>query len=426
MSARGTIHESALAILASTVLRISNLASISDCTEQLETERRPSSDQPRRKQGVNTEPVTPIDALIATVGRGVPVSGMDAARSVKEDLLTTKACESVTFYFLWRVRNMQSDEAATINSTDLTTLRERKEAFVSHLLDVIKRRRGADELRLTATGALLELHVLFATLRGIEGSEELITPLEATAQERVLRVFVAAEKDFAKRTGKALLSSDADNNEEEEDEEEDDADPTQGTRDRTSMSPASSVASDDGGKAEGEEGDDSAAQRKQRAALLSEHRLCDLAAKCVLAIVAGVVDATSDNDGVTSSSNKARKSKKSKKSDGAGKMTKRLTRNAAKLGANFKTVVGALQTGGAVGKKGKTRAKAAPAGGKAAKSKETVVSDDEEEEDGEAEDPIEDDEAGDERRAAVGEDDAHSMPRGSSAAPRDEDSIMGD
>jgi len=189
------------------------------------------------------------------------------------------------------------------------------------------------------------------------------------------------------------------------------------------MSPASSVASDDGGEAEGEEGDDSAAQRKQRAALLSEHRLCDLAAKCVLAIVAGVVDATSDNDVVT---NKARKSKKSKKSDGAGKMTKRLTRNAAKLGANFKTVVGALQTGGAVGKKGKTKAKAAPAGGKAAKSKETVVSDDEDEEDGEAEDPIEDDEAGDERRAAAGGDDAHSMPRGSSAAPRDEDSIMGD
>lgn len=369
------------------------------------------------------EPVTPIDALIDSVGRGVPVAGLEAERIAVEDFLTIKACESVTFYFLWRVRNMQSQEVAGLNSSDIATLRERKEAFVARLRDVIKHRRGADELRVAAAGALLELHVLFTTLRGIDGAEELIALIDAVTQAQILRVFVAAESDFAKRTGKALNSATVDNDEDIEEPQADE--PSADQRERTSMSPASSIASEDEEPEDDQEGDESAAQRKHHVALLAEQRLCDLAAKCVLAIVAGVVDSGAETDELTGSG----KARKSRRAAGAtGKLWKRLTRNAAKLGANFKTVVGALQTGGAVGKKGKARMKAggAAAAGKAAKSKEIVVSEDEEDQEaGDAEDLIEDDEAIDEPQP-VDEEEARGVPRSSEAPPQDEDSVMGD
>jgi len=391
MSARGTIHQSALAIIASTVLRISNLASISDCRETLETPRSASADQPRRKQRVSVTPITPIDALIASVGRGVPVAGIETERVGTEDLLTLKACESATFYFLWTVQNMQSKEKGFINPSEVTALMERKNAFTTRLRDVIVLRHGADDLRIAAAGALLDLHIPFATLRGIKGLEDLIRPIDAATQAQILRVFVAAEADFAKKTGKALNLAEAASDVEPERPEIDDKPPAE-TRERVSMSPASSI--DSGPEdAEDDEADEPAELRKQHAALISEQRLCEFTAKCVLAVIAGVIDAALDGH-ESSNGIKVRKSKKA--AIDTGKLRSRIMRNAGKFGANFKAIVGAMQTGGAVASRNKKRGGAAAAttpSRKAAKSKEVVISDEDEEEEEVGGSAVEDEEA---------------------------------
>jgi len=161
-----------------------------------------------------------------------------------------------------------------------------------------------------------------------------------------------------------------------------------------------------------DEDDDERERERQHAALLAEQKLCELAGKIVLAIIARVLDASGPSK---------------------GKMKERLNRNKGKLGQNFKEVIAYLDEPKAK-RSHQAKAKRAGKGAGVEKSKPVVVEDEieeeEEEEAGEAE-PVE--EGGEEdlkaRELVVEddiEDDSGGGEEGDKAPDEVEDNIMGD
>ncbi|EON70032.1 hypothetical protein W97_09300 [Coniosporium apollinis CBS 100218] len=375
---RGGLSSNILTAVSNTVLRLSNLVAKFDCIEPFESvpaASRPS--QPKQPDSDNA-----VAILTDIISRGIPTTDIEPETDDQENALVAHAATCLLFYFIWKVRAWQSAIASStpIPDADLEAVAERRDAFVAALTAVLEQRHGADELRLAVAGTLLDLHSVFVTLRqakpravaavrrgGEEPNEDylaLILEIPQQAQEVLLHVLAAAERNFAKRAGKGL--GDAAGG------DEDDADPI--------ASDEEPEGSDD---EDNEEGDEARKAEKTHAALMAEQRLCEFAGKLVLGIVAGVVDA----------------------GEGEGRIRKRLERNKARLGHNYKEVLGYLDVKEKGGKRaGRTGAKgkARPAAErrditKPAKSRETVGN-----EESEAEETRVDDEADEETLRARG------------------------
>jgi cohesin complex subunit SA-1/2 len=265
---------------------------------------------------------------------------------------------------------------------------------------VLSSRGGLDDLRLLAIGTLLDLHVLFSTLIPAKKSKDkdvqpnteesqyaylqsLGQPIAPDIQEELTSIFVAAEKQYAKKARKALEAPADDDEPEDIDSEPEDED------------------------------DEDAAftdAEKKAEALKAEQKLCELTGKLVLGILAGVIDVSGPSK---------------------GKLRTRIQRNRTKLGSNFKEVVSYIdeqKAKGVIGgakKSHKSKAQQAEAEKKrkekVLKSRETVEEDDDED------DPFADPEL-----EAMDEDPPASVDDDDDAAARrkgsrgDEDDVMGD
>jgi len=314
--------EQVLSHVSSCVLRIESLSSVSDCSEVLQKER---------KSGKAT--VTVIELLIELVGRGVSGPHVDAETNAAEDVLVLRACRAVLFYFMWRVRNTQGALTASDAAPDadeVEALIDQRNAFSAALHTVLRDRHTADDVSLGVAGTLLDLHVLFATLQRFDvtsatkddPSGALAAAIDAQTQTDLLKVFVAAEKDYAVKARRKL--------EEPAEDEHDDLEdaPTEATAEDDDD--ANEGAADAGGAPDG--------ATRHRAALLAEERLCTLAGKMVLALVAGLLD--SPQWGVATSA-----------------LRRRLQRNGARLGGNFKEVLAFLDKPAGGSKAGATKGK---------------------------------------------------------------------
>ncbi|KAL6721547.1 cohesin complex subunit [Lecanora helva] len=340
--------------LCHTVRRIANLASISDCVETLDQESRSSSS----KQKSSKNPKGSARSLLVEIIRD---PALDSEAGEEADELLISAMKSLLFYYMWTVHAIQNAIEAKENIESPPNYLTFSEALIS----VIDSHHKLSPVRIAAISTLLDLHTLFATFRhsspdstSIDTIADLIHPVPASAQSSVLSTFTSLEKAYAKKSRKTLQSApdeDLDSEPEASSDEEDDE-------------------------------DDSQAQQE---ALMAEKRLCELAGKMVLAIVARVLDHDS-----------AKK----------GKFRERLQRNKGKLGGNFKEVLGYLD-GPTV--KGKRKPAVAAGGNKKGKKVITPVEveeeeSEEEEQDGDGvdgeleEDPIEDrDEDGEDARAGA-------------------------
>lgn len=406
-TARGDLSIDLLTEFASAVTRVSKLASIMSPVDRFENNRKGERSKSARATMV------PIDVLIELVSRGV-LSEADPDIDEIEDDLVTAACRSVLFYFMWKARSLQESisKGEPVVDVDIDAIRERLDSFKVGLFSVLSSRGGLDDLRLVATGTLLDAHVLFSTLKPPKRTrtkeaqaapeptnddgqyayvQTLIHHIAPDVQEELTSIFLAAEKQYAKKA-KKTLSAPAD-----DDEPEDiDSDPE-----------------DDEADAAGDEGFTDAERRAE--ALKAEQNLCELTGKLVLAILAGVLDVSGPLK---------------------GKLRARLQRNRAKLGPNFKEVVAYLdepkaKASGAAKKS--HRAKALPGAAvatgaagvkKTMKSAERV--EEEEEEEDEEEDPfaaIDADENADEEppRSVDDEEEEEDV-----SGEVDEDDIMGD
>lgn len=210
-------------------------------------------------------------------------------------------------------------------------------------------RKGADPVRLTAAGTYLDLYTLFATFRhnssptneGI--TEALVQNIPSNAQTAITSIFTAAEKQYAKKSHRALEVAEDD-------------------------SPAVDSDPEDSSSDEDEEEEDESSGKSSRAQhgkLLAEKRLCELAGKMVLAVVGGVLDWDEDEKGA---------------------VRNRLKLNRLRLGANYKEVVAFLDgppkaKGKAAGGVGKgNKGKKGGGNKKKADKSEEIVRDDEDSE----------------------------------------------
>ena len=369
-STRGSFSENILTGISNTVLRIANLAKVSDCTELLDATPPPPPTNSRSKSkkdaGLDSEP--PVVSLIHLLERGVPVADLDPDVDVVEDALVRHTMDSLLPYFMWKVVHWRQhlESGTPIPDTDVTAVAGRRDDCVLALTRVMQSRKGADDLRLDASFLLLDLYNMFVVLRevgqiaksrqqdededdGPEDWEALCQEIDPKTTKLLLQILGAAESQFAKRAKKHL---------EEVDVEDDPIDPDE--------EPESEGEDEEGGDAD--EGDERAAEEKKWKTLVSEQKLCELGSRMVMAVLAGTLDG--------------------RKSGGKDSVRKRLERNKARLGHDWKEVVGHLDaTKKGKGKKGTTskKKKAEDDAGKF-KSKEIIIDDDDD-------DPIEDDES---------------------------------
>lgn len=338
-------------VLANAVQRVSTLASITDCVDLFERELP-------GKQRSSSPAARSIEEYLRTL----LVAYQDGYDENAEQILLA-SIQALLLYTMWKVQRTKAElESGDDADWDLGYL-------TSALSSVIEARGKLDDVRLKAIGALLDAYTSQLCLRQIDTNDTnvvntingLVATIPADLKKSITASFVAAEKDFAKKTRRNLNTSN------------DDADLEQQGANGEADAPESEPESSD----EEEEDDE---QNKQHAAVWAERRLCELTGKIVLAVVGKVIDA---------------------EAPGKGKLRRRIQKNRTKLGPHYKEVVGYLEEPKAKGARGGNKAKTpAPANGSAAaksaaqpKSKEVIVESDEEDEDeAQAPDGVEGDE----------------------------------
>ncbi|SPJ82002.1 related to nuclear protein SA-1 [Fusarium torulosum] len=300
LSSRGNLEEAPLKELSTVLLKISKLASISDCIDVLEAEDD------------STESATPaIQILVNIVHRGKYEPLDDQDLDDLEDEVVSFAIKTCQFYFMWKARAYSNllSSGGSIADAELDRLSALRGTFRRHLIETLSSRAAIDQLRLFATGSLCDLHLTFATLRPAierlrpssssesqstesEKYKALVQEIESGLVPELIAIFDGAEKQYAKKVKKdKLLNEPAEDEDPVADEEEE----------------------------EDEDEDESLSEEERFAAeLKAEKALCELTAKYVLVITARLVDY---------------------KGSRAGKLRRRLLRNQNKLGHNFKEVV---------------------------------------------------------------------------------------
>lgn len=367
ISARRSFSESVLLTLSHNLARLDKLASISNCVEPLET-------------NIGKNNPLPIKILFDVIGRGV-FEEEDPELDALEDEVVLSAIRSSMFYFMWKVRSItESDDG--ISDVEIDNIKNLQELFIDNLIGSLSSRATLDPVRLFATGTLLDVHILFSTLRPSKKGKSngnnsqnnylqtLIKEIGPEVQAEITSIFDSAEKLFSKKSKKKLAEPGEDEAPEDLDSEPED-----------------------------EEDEDMTDSERWSETLKAEQQLCELTGKLVLGILAKVIDASGPLK---------------------GKLTTRIQRNRTRLGPNFKEVVAYLDEPKTKGKKGLTSKDPA----KNAKSKEFA----EEEEDDE--DPFADElpEEGTvedlRRRELLDDDPSLSVDEDAAAAEEDEDNDM--
>jgi len=401
----GYIPDSTLNDLSNTVMRISNLAGITDCTTVLETV--PTSRSKSKKDHFEA----PFNTLIHLANRGVRATDAEEDTATETELVTN-SIRTLLFYFMWKVQGLTAalnDGKAFFNTSYFETLTKCRETFMSTLLSIMQERSGLDDLRFVATTTLLDLLTLFGTLRNVGqgvGNDEdvvfqaqsLVHEAPAETQTLITKIHGIAERTFAKKSRRDLEPGEdeapaSEDEPEDEDEDEDEASDLD---------------------------DEAVMNERLRSSIMAEQRLCELTGKLVLAIIGRVIDSSGSK---------------------RGSLKKRLLRNKTSLGQNYREVLSYLeerkprsaprskgkQPAKNVAADGQAPAQALATSGKDYKSAERVDDDDKEER--EHSDPIEEDEEEDLRARELVEDDIdqdNDNEDNDRVPESDEDEVMGD
>ncbi|KAF3482258.1 nuclear cohesin complex subunit [Arthroderma uncinatum] len=304
-----------LKTLSNTVMRISNLASISDCTSTLEAVPRSTS----KKRSGRAE--APVDLLLSLAKRGLREEDDDEDVNKLEQEIATNTFKTLLVYFMWKIQSLTAalssgSNKGAYNAGYFESLSQRRESFVATLCALMQAHgSGIKQVKLAATTTLLDLQTAFGTLRHAGPPGKNLTamtenelafqvqelPQEITPEIRSLlsRLHDTAERTFAKKSKRKLdLAADAEPLESESEVELD------------------SDNDEDGSDADENEDD------VKRATLLAEQRLCEITGKIVLAIIGRVLDVSGPQ---------------------AGKLQRKLLRNKSRLGQNYKEVISYLE-----------------------------------------------------------------------------------
>ncbi|CZT07931.1 related to nuclear protein SA-1 [Rhynchosporium graminicola] len=301
IAVRGSFKVKVLKDLSHTLIRLEQLSTIASSVDTLE------------EDSIGGEPL-PIVILLDIIARGVFEDANDEEIDGLEDDIVLSAMKSAMFYFMWKIRALTDAVAIEddVPDIDIDHLRQWQEIFMQNVTAAFSSRATLDPVRLIGAGTVLDVHVLFTTLRPSEteaDAEEspyylnLIKPIIPEVHHELISIFDALEKQFAKKSHKKLAEPSDDEEPEELDEEPEDDE--------------EELATDN---------------ERQAEALTAERELCEFTGKVVLAILAGVIDASGPLK---------------------GKLRSRLQRNRSRLGPNFKDIIAYLDEPKTKGKKGK-------------------------------------------------------------------------
>lgn len=298
LSVRGNLAEEPLRSLATILMKISKLASISDCVDALEAKSK-STDSSSAA----------IEILSNIVHRG-KYEPQDDEIDDLEDEVVTFAIKASQFYFMWKTRSVAKLLAAGtgLSDTDLDTLSVLRQSYRRHLIETFSSRAAIDQLRLFSTGSLVDLHLTFATLRPSiknfrpssaattgrgDKIKVLLQDIEPGLIPELISIFEGAERQYAKKSKKDKTLNDP----------AEDEDPM----------------ADDDEELDDDDEDEHLSKEEQFAAeLKAERAFCELTGKYVLAITGSLID--------------------DRGSHGA-KLRRRILRNETKLGHNFKEIL---------------------------------------------------------------------------------------
>ncbi|KAL4934841.1 hypothetical protein BDV06DRAFT_208186 [Aspergillus oleicola] len=303
----GPIPPSILNELNNTVTRISNLSSVTDCTQILET---PLASRSKGRSKKESE--APFNAVLRLVQRGqreeIQVEteeDEDAARAETEVVINS--IRTVLFYFMWKVQNLRTALAAgkaKFNTAYFESLNKGREMFVEALVGIMKERSGLDDVRFAATATLLDLQTLFGTFRnagtGVGNDEDTIFQAQSLVHEigddvqsLITKIHGIALGTYAKKSNVPFEPA------------EDDA-----------------PASDSELEREPDDEEDESSQvlheERLRSKIVAEQRLCELTGKLVLAIIGRILDASGSD---------------------SGQLKKKLLKHKNQLGPNYREVL---------------------------------------------------------------------------------------
>ena len=235
----GTLSGSILTEISNIVSRLSNLASISDCTLNLENSITTlTPQQGRRKPTETIQSASLLEILLRLCRHGKldDELALDEDVAFMENRLTTSAMKTLLFYFMWKIRSLRSSISArstvrhleTNNAGFLTDLANRRDNFAAVLSEVAASRSALDPLRLSALSTVMDLFTLFSTVRNpstVGGKsqqaesndllpivrEQMDTHIIATMprliQTSIMHSHDRLERFFAKKSRRKLLPS---------------------------------------------------------------------------------------------------------------------------------------------------------------------------------------------------------------------------
>ncbi|RMY68916.1 hypothetical protein D0863_06796 [Hortaea werneckii] len=405
ITVRGVASSEELTALSNNILRILRLSSVSNCIASLEDSSVAAKND---TSGVDYQGA--IDYIIALPQRAIHSSGPspDPDEAALEDEIAARAAEAALFYWRWKLKDVIATVASSssgIPLDELEALATRRDAYVANIESALESRKPGADVSVRLAGHVLDLYSSSMTLKDIRpkpGANDdytvLAMDMTPELQKQIIAIFAAAEKHYAKLAGKKLEEVGVD----EEDE------------DAMNEDPMSDSESD-------EEDEDDAAQTQTQASqqrkeskllntLLAEQRLCMLTGKIVHALLANALDFDA--------------------------VRKRLERNKAKLGHNFKEVLAYLDIDGlkkkakskASGKAKKPAANGLGTKAKAGPKSNAIVAEDEMEDD--IEDPEAEDEEALRRRGLVEDNEREPEPDAdedvANAEQGEEESVVGD
>ncbi|KAL1304196.1 hypothetical protein AAFC00_000619 [Neodothiora populina] len=333
LASRGSMSNAVLEAISKTILRLEKLSSISKPIDHLEAPQASQS----KGASKGPEPQRSIDMLISLINRAVPNPGRreSAEMAALEDSLAMHASRTVMFYLMWRIPALVESlkSPGSSQAEELDALAARRDAYVDALTGVLRARSINDGLACVVAGQILDTHVIMATLRRVPPNQRenddflaLALDIDVSTRKRTLRIYGAAETSFAKLADKSIDTT-AEEETEDGDVDDEPVDPIdRDPEDEDDVDPSD----DDEGLSDGAAAQASQARRSQKLqkSLMAEQRLCELAAKIVLAVLGGVMDDES--------------------------VRKRLLRNKTRLGPNLKEVLAHLDVDD-TGKKTKGR-----------------------------------------------------------------------
>ncbi|KAK3711964.1 cohesin complex subunit [Vermiconidia calcicola] len=329
ITVRGTYQTDELGGLSNNLLRIIRLSQVSNCIPALEDSNVASNTE------AGVEYHAAIDYIVALIERAIPSKSptADLEDAALEDEVAARAAEAALRYLQWNIsliiQTVTSGVSTEMPYEELEALAKRRDAFVTNVHSVLQSRKAGEAISVTMSSYLLEIFTSAVVLKTInvkpgmrDDWDVLVQNMGPSYSKSIMKVFSAAEKNFATLTGKKLEDAGPADAEIDVDAEPLDEDPL-----------SDSESEDEDAEPTQTQASQQRKETKQRNTILAEKTLCELTRSLIYAVHAGVVDKQSTR--------------------------KRLERNKMKLGQNFKEMCFYLEIGNA--KKG-TKAKARPKG----------------------------------------------------------------